>query len=326
MGREKNRGVERKARLALSMLRKIPAAPPVAVIFLFHTVEQGMSPWTHGHRYVTPFDRFKKQIAFIKANFSVLPTSMLIEQLDSGRLCGNTAAIHFDDGFASYADLALPYLESQGLPSTLFPVVAVLKGEIPVRNKIAFCLNCGCKDRLLDAIRPLVGAENGEPALKSMCNADFLKWIKNRLDRPMEVVVDDVFSICRQHNRLPSPFLDCKKLQQVARRSGVEIGSHTVTHPILAMLDRADQEREILLGHSELEAMLGCKLSLFAYPHGGTYHFVQESREIVASSHLTAFSAYGGVNRCLDQTDVRRITLTDFGSLQIKLQVLSALM
>jgi len=51
-------------------------------------------------------------------------------------------------------------------------------------------------------------------------------------------------------------------------RHGVEIGAHTVSHPILTSLDDDSARQEIVGGKAGLEAILGKPVRLFAYPNG----------------------------------------------------------
>ncbi len=52
------------------------------------------------------------------------------------------------------------------------------------------------------------------------------------------------------------------------RHEGMEIGAHTVTHPNLARLKKADQEKEIAGSINALEDMLESPILSFAYPMG----------------------------------------------------------
>ena len=51
-------------------------------------------------------------------------------------------------------------------------------------------------------------------------------------------------------------------------RHGVEIGAHTISHPILTSLDNDSARLEISGGKKELEAIIGKPVRLFAYPNG----------------------------------------------------------
>jgi peptidoglycan/xylan/chitin deacetylase (PgdA/CDA1 family) len=57
------------------------------------------------------------------------------------------------------------------------------------------------------------------------------------------------------------------ELRELARR-GVEIGSHTVTHPHLTRLSDAEIERELADSRAEIEDELGRPCMLLAYPYG----------------------------------------------------------
>src|SRR5690606_4616309 len=50
--------------------------------------------------------------------------------------------------------------------------------------------------------------------------------------------------------------------------AGMEIGGHTLTHPILASIDDTVAHTEITAGKAKLEAITGAPLRLFAYPNG----------------------------------------------------------
>jgi peptidoglycan/xylan/chitin deacetylase (PgdA/CDA1 family) len=61
----------------------------------------------------------------------------------------------------------------------------------------------------------------------------------------------------------------------------IEIGAHTVTHPLLNALSREAQMDEILRGKVQLEEIVGHDVRSFAYPfgkyHSGTLSLVQEA-------------------------------------------------
>jgi peptidoglycan/xylan/chitin deacetylase (PgdA/CDA1 family) len=50
--------------------------------------------------------------------------------------------------------------------------------------------------------------------------------------------------------------------------AGMTIGFHTVTHPVLPLLDRARRLQALTLGRDELRELTGQRLATLAYPHG----------------------------------------------------------
>ncbi|MEO1766694.1 polysaccharide deacetylase family protein [Thiobacter aerophilum] len=67
----------------------------------------------------------------------------------------------------------------------------------------------------------------------------------------------------RPRSRLLSP----AELRAMAE-SGMEIGSHTITHPRLPELGDEDLRRELMDSKSRLEDLLGRQVPSFAYPYG----------------------------------------------------------
>lgn len=61
--------------------------------------------------------------------------------------------------------------------------------------------------------------------------------------------------------------LSAGELRRMAE-SGMEIGSHTVTHPALPTLDVASAEREVTASRHMLQDLLGRPVESFAYPFG----------------------------------------------------------
>tara|TARA_B100001123_G_C15305696_1_gene1022616 strand:+ start:1336 stop:2319 length:984 start_codon:yes stop_codon:yes gene_type:complete len=319
------RVIKRRASRQLDRIRPFPSEPPRCVIFLYHTVESRPQPWTKGHRYVTTFDQFKTQIGYIKEHFDVVSSTELIGKLLTKEFIRNTAAIHFDDGFLNYAELVVPFLRKQKIHSTVFLIGSVLDGEVPIRNKLAFCLNSGKRSHVLQTWQKMVNKNNkGRVNLVGMGNKDILAWSKLGISNELEEVVESVYALCEKKD--PHPFLDREIALELKKEPYVEFGSHTFRHLMLSQLVCEQQRYEILEGHRDLEQFLGMKLMHFAYPYGGRTHFNNISEKIVREHDLmAAYSSYGGVNVEFCSTDVKRISINSHSPKDIKLSVLSAL-
>ena len=73
---------------------------------------------------------------------------------------------------------------------------------------------------------------------------------------------------CLGTDRLPDDLM--MRSPQVAElhRAGMEIGGHTVRHPILRVLPEAEAEAEIADGRARLQALIDAPVEVFAYPNG----------------------------------------------------------
>ena len=64
--------------------------------------------------------------------------------------------------------------------------------------------------------------------------------------------------------QLPTDLMRTSDKVRALRRAGMQIGAHTVSHPILATPDRATAYSEIAISKHVLENLLGERVSLLA--------------------------------------------------------------
>jgi peptidoglycan/xylan/chitin deacetylase (PgdA/CDA1 family) len=86
----------------------------------------------------------------------------------------------------------------------------------------------------------------------------------------------------------PPLMMSAAQLQGLCRL-GMDIGAHTVTHPILTRLDAASARSEIARSKQRLEELLDHPVPLFAYPNGHPNH--DYAAEHVAMVRDCGFSA-----------------------------------
>lgn len=78
---------------------------------------------------------------------------------------------------------------------------------------------------------------------------------------------------------------------------GHEIGSHTLSHPVLTRLRPAALAREVTTSKARLEERLGITISTFAYPYGAQNDRVVEA--VATAGYQTAVSTISGMNPLL---------------------------
>ena len=96
------------------------------------------------------------------------------------------------------------------------------------------------------------------------------------------------------HNLAPNTI---EQLRRMAA-AGVEIGSHTYTHPDLASIaDRRTLRRELIAAKDEVQAAVGRPVRYFAFPFGRYEHLSPAAFETAKEAGYAAVcSAYGGYN------------------------------
>jgi peptidoglycan/xylan/chitin deacetylase (PgdA/CDA1 family) len=99
---------------------------------------------------------------------------------------------------------------------------------------------------------------------------------------------------CRTDDVVP---LDWAQIREL-RASGMDIGSHTYSHPNLARLSPAEAEDELRTSRDLISDRLGCAIDLFAYPFGKPkVHFNSITTEVVRATgyRVAAAVTYRGV-------------------------------
>jgi len=209
---------------------------------------------------------FRWQMSLLAECFNVLPLREAIAALHEGRLPPRAVCITFDDGYRSVHDLALPVLRQFALPATVF----VTSGHVGQGNM--------WNDRIIHALQslppqpldlaalglgtwPLHTLEDRKRSAHSLTEAS--KYLPPARRAALVEHLEQLAGPDHAHDLMLTP-------EMVANldRHGVEIGAHTVTHPILTSLDDASARTEICAGKEQLESMIGKPVRLFAYPNG----------------------------------------------------------
>lgn len=81
--------------------------------------------------------------------------------------------------------------------------------------------------------------------------------------------------------------VDANGLRELAAGGLVDIGAHTVSHPVLSRLTDREQTEEIVRSRTDLEALLGTPVVSFAYPHGAKEDYTLHSVSAVRAAGFT---------------------------------------
>ena len=162
----------------------------------------------------------------------------------------------FDDGQRDNLVHGAPLLAQAGIRATFFATVAHVESGGPIWH-----------DRLLYALRSAKNiSPEGAPLREEP--SDVLGRAKRLPMQRMRELVDDLE---RRAGGPTRPAWDAmmtwEDLTELAN-AGHEIGSHTLTHPILPNCTDAEIEREVTESKRLLEKHLDRPITSFAYPNG----------------------------------------------------------
>lgn len=214
----------------------------------------------------TDRDMFRAQVQMLARCFNVLPLSEGVTRLQNRTLPGRAVSITFDDGYRDNREIALPLLERYGLTATFYIATGFLDGG-RMWNDTVIELVRRFSDAELDLSKwqlgswPLKSLEDRRRAVKGI-----ISQLKYRDLQDRSSCIDEIESVFR--TELPNDLMMNVEDVRALYDSGMEIGAHTVHHPILSKVDRDTANAEILSSKTALEQMLGTEVTTFAYPNG----------------------------------------------------------
>jgi peptidoglycan/xylan/chitin deacetylase (PgdA/CDA1 family) len=231
-------------------------------------------------------------------------------KLSRGVVPDRAVAITFDDGYTDNLNVAKPMLERFSAPATVF----VATGSIGSKrdfwwDQLATLLLL--PSQLPETLELDVRGQKVRWRLLPPATAKRRKGLRAAGRTSNDVLLDrnqlyyavyDELRLLNTHSRLEvldriaewsgapcnwssrRPTLTENELCELARGSLIEIGAHTVTHPVLSNLTRDEQRREIIRSRERLREILERPITSFAYPYGGRRDFTRETACMVADA------------------------------------------
>lgn len=218
---------------------------------------------------VTP-ENFEQQIKFLKHNYNILRF-----EEDWSRTDRNSVVITFDDGYMDNLTHALPILESEGVPATVFVSTGDMKKNCELwwdeLETVLFIGESFPREFRLKDDRYGCGWDTDTYKHRENCYKALHYMMKNWINvEKREVWLEQLWQwrgMAKKANPVHLTLTEtaCKKL---AMSKCITIGAHTVNHPALARLPYEQQEIEIVDSLRDLGKLLGHDIDMFSYPFG----------------------------------------------------------
>lgn len=251
------------------------------IIFYYHRVNPDPH-WDPFCVHTTP-SLFRKQLRLLKKNFDFVRLTEFFESLQKG---GRTsqgkalAVITFDDGYQDVLDHAWPILKDLNI----YPALFVCTDPILRRMPLPW-------DVLSQAVQsePRIEIQMGPPSFRRKgytlrtregkeqfvreVNQDFLAGGRELQKKTYSMLYGEKLEEIKA--KLDPWYIRSERLRECLKE-GIEIGSHTASHPYLPNLQPAEWDQEIRGSKSELESFLGQEVPFFSYPAGRVNDLVRE--------------------------------------------------
>lgn len=241
---------------------------------------------------------FAEHLEVIRKHTTPIRLEQLIEALQAGRVPNRAIVLTFDDGYADNLYHAKPFLEHYEIPATVF----VTAGQVGSQSEFWW----DELDRLLlqpgtlpDRLRLSINGneyewESGAPTMYTEqdyhrdrswnveCQEDpnprhhlFRDLFKRLHSLPYQErckAMNDLlaWSGAEPISRPTHRALSLEEVVLLAKDGIIEVGAHTMMHPVLAALPVAEQQNEIQQSKERLESILRSPVRSFAYPNGSS--------------------------------------------------------
>lgn len=265
---------------------------------------------------------FDTQMRNLAASFKIIPFLDAVQGLRQGKLPPRAACITFDDGYADNAETALPVLQKYGIPATFFVSTSFLDGG-RMWNDTVIELIRGAPGNTLDLSRMGLGQfEIGTVSQRRQAVYNVLGQLKYL---PLESRQSRIKTLSTLIPVIPPSNLMMTSAQiRALHNAGMEIGGHTVNHPILARMENGAARAEIADGKEMLEGIIRAPVRLFAYPNGkpGRDYLPDHVRIVRELGFDAAVStAHGAARVGSDLYQLPRFTPWDRGQLRFTLRM-----
>jgi peptidoglycan/xylan/chitin deacetylase (PgdA/CDA1 family) len=308
------------------------------LILLYHRVAKlDSDPWALA---VNP-RRFAEHLEVLRQHARPMQLRELSQGLRDGNLSDRSVVITFDDGYADNLHNAKPLLERHDIPATVFVAsgyvgrkrefwwdeldrLLLRPGTLPERVQLSVNGNT-YRWELSEAAHYTVEdfrrhrgwrAWNKNPTPRHQLYASLCKLLRpiseeERRQKLREVRRWTLGVPARRSNHRP---LSREEVERLHQGRLVEVGAHTITHPILSALPSDSQAHEIRKNKARLEKILDRSVSSFAYPYGKPYDYTAQTIDIVRQAGFTcACASFAGlVRRSSDRFQLPRVSVRNW--------------
>ncbi len=241
----------------------------------------------------------RAQFDYLRRHYWVVPLLQIAEQLASGKTLGShIVALTIDDGRRDFYQFMFPLLKEFKFPATFFVVSSFIRGEDWIWT-----------DKVL--------------------------WLSEQPNRPARLIPGKLDEVFRSLNRMrpearnaeiqamaagagitipqeaPVKYAPCSwsELREMADSGFVDIGSHTMTHPILSSITDEEYWQELSGSRRQIEEGIGRKARSFCFPNGmpGDFRPTQVQQIADAGYTCSVVASFGLVENGADPFRLPRL-------------------
>ncbi|MGE5498036.1 MAG: polysaccharide deacetylase family protein, partial [Syntrophothermus sp.] len=222
---------------------------------------------------VTP-ENFDEHLKVLKNNFNIVPLSSLIRSVKEKSIEPRTIAITFDDGYLDNYTYALPLLEKQRVPATIFVTAGMVGSQEEfwwdALERILF-VNNNLPQRLnLSSDKETYDLSLVSPTDKFKAYEIIHSILKNQSVSERSELINALLNWggLSKEGRQSHRIMNQEELKKISVSPYIEIGSHTVSHQKLSSLGYNEQYQELSNSRTLLESIINKPVTTLSYPFG----------------------------------------------------------
>lgn len=258
------------------------------------------------------------QIDLVRQHADLIGPGDVATVLDPGSPKGRHVLLTFDDGYRDNYELAFPMLREKGVAATFFINSGFLDApRLPWNDEISWIVRSSTTpsippSRWFD--KPISLVPESQDGTIAQVVADYIA-LQSDPERTTQFLVDlgEACGIGRAPVWASDKLWMTWEMVREMQVAGMEIGGHTINHPVLADESTAVQDAEIRGVRDRLITETGVAPKAFSYPYGGLHQFTEVTKSLVAKHGYThGYSFYGGYNvpGAIDPFDIQRLYIT----------------
>ena len=251
-------------------------------IIMFHKIYPDGE--TDKYSEYTRVSQLDKIVAYSAKNYTLFNLKDLVYyRKQHGYYPNNALVLTFDDGFKSVMDYALPVLKKYQAPATLFVCPQLIDDDTTIWSELLFdayenkALGNTSYQELIALVTKMKTLDNGQRKVE------------------LQKVIASAYQYIPTKASVNRQLLSWDNLKTLQASGLIEIGSHSMTHPILANESEAQVMHEVKASKQRIEEMLGQTLASFCYPNGQEDDYKKSDVEALSKSgYLCAVTASFG--------------------------------
>lgn len=241
-------------------------------VFVYHRFAPAEVP-VPSHRINA--DNFAWQLERMQQYGRIVPLSECLEYYSEHHEWPlGVVVITVDDGYRDFYHYAFPELQKRGIPATLFPAVNFIERKIWLwPDRLDAALSAHEKGAVRVKIK-----EISEPLKLTFTNqtersqvwktlSDLCISSADSIRQKLIAEVEEQLAV--DLPRVPPEAYEACTWDEIRemRDGGIEIGSHTMNHPILSKIDETELFDEIHTSKVEIEKQINDPVKTFCYPN-----------------------------------------------------------